>query len=115
MVRAVGWKIHGLELAAPSVSQANRVRCAGKLEACLPELLGVLSLPGGASAVQKVSPYDSAENDLTEGPFLGGFMKVNQGKSLTMSGSVCALPVTGKGQENTQQVFYYSIFPNMLL
>jgi Rieske 2Fe-2S family protein len=40
--------------------------------------------------LSKISPYDSAENDLTEGPFLGGFMRVNRGKSLTMSGEACA-------------------------
>jgi glycine betaine catabolism A len=69
--------------------------------------------PGVHPQLQKVSPYDSAENDLREGPFLGGFMKINPGKSLTLSGSACAAFV-GK-IENLQQVFYYSIFPNMLL
>ena len=69
--------------------------------------------PGVHPQLQKVSPYDSAENDLREGPFLGGFMKINPGKSLTMSGNACAAFV-GK-IENLQQVFYYSIFPNMLL
>ena len=69
--------------------------------------------PGVHPQLQKVSPYDSAENDLREGPFLGGFMKINRGKSLTMSGNACAAFV---GEiENLQQVFYYSIFPNMLL
>jgi Rieske 2Fe-2S family protein len=69
--------------------------------------------PGVHPMLSKVSPYDSAENDLAEGPFLGGSMKINQGKSLSMSGNACALPV-GK-IENLQRVFYYSIFPNMLL
>jgi Rieske 2Fe-2S family protein len=69
--------------------------------------------PGVHPQLQKISPYDSAENDLAEGPFLGGFMKINQGKSLTMSGNACAAFV-GK-IENLQQIFYYSIFPNMLL
>ena len=69
--------------------------------------------PGVHPQLQKVSPYDSAENDLREGPFLGGFMKINAGKSLTMSGNACAAFV-GK-IENLRQVFYYSIFPNMLL
>jgi Rieske 2Fe-2S family protein len=69
--------------------------------------------PGVHPQLQKVSPYDSAENDLREGPFLGGFMKINPGKSLTMSGNACAAFV-GK-IENLQQVYYYSIFPNMLL
>ena len=69
--------------------------------------------PGVHPQLQKVSPYDSAKNDLRDGPFLGGFMKINPGKSLTMSGNACAAFV-GK-IENLQQVFYYSIFPNMLL
>jgi phenylpropionate dioxygenase-like ring-hydroxylating dioxygenase large terminal subunit len=69
--------------------------------------------PGVHPMLSKVSPYDSAENDLTEGPFLGGFMKINKGAGLTMSGKACASPV-GK-IENLQEVFYYSIFPNMLL
>src|SRR5438874_12694583 len=69
--------------------------------------------PGVHPMLSKVSPYDSAENDLAEGPFLGGFMKINPGKSLSMSGNACAAFV-GK-IENLQQVFYYSIFPNMLL
>jgi Rieske 2Fe-2S family protein len=69
--------------------------------------------PGVHPMLSKVSPYDSAENDLCEGPFLGGFMKINKGKSLTMSGDACALFV---GDSNDlQRVFYYSIFPNMLL
>ena len=92
--------------------------------------------PGVHPALSKISPYDSAENDLTEGPFLGGFMRINRGKSLTMSGNACAIPVgsegppsadgqsrggekspPGAGPEEHEQhrVFYYSIFPNMLL
>jgi len=84
--------------------------------------------PGVHPMLSKISPYDSAENDLAEGPFLGGFMKINPGKSLTMSGNACALPIEhppspGYGaagereheKESTQRVFYYSIFPNMLL
>ncbi len=35
--------------------------------------------PGVHPMLAKVSPYDSAENDLSEGPFLGGFMKINKG------------------------------------
>src|SRR5207253_1801215 len=84
--------------------------------------------PGVHPQLQKVSPYDSAENDLREGPFLGGFMKINPGKSLSMSGNTCALPIRAGNKElataspsaggpdhEHQIVFYYSIFPNMLL
>jgi Rieske 2Fe-2S family protein len=66
-------------------------------------------------ALSKITPYDSAENDLTEGPFLGGFMPITSGNSLTMSGNACALPVGEIRAEDHQRVFYYSIFPNMLL
>src|SRR6266536_502881 len=65
--------------------------------------------------LSKISPYDSAENDLTEGPFLGGFMRIETDKSLTMSGNACALHVGNFGNEDFRLVFYYSIFPNMLL
>jgi Rieske 2Fe-2S family protein len=65
--------------------------------------------------LSKISPYDSAENDLTEGPFLGGFMRIAKGKSLTMSGNACALAMDQFGDEDFRLVFYYSIFPNMLL
>jgi len=65
--------------------------------------------------LSKISPYDSAENDLTAGPFLGGFMRIASGKSLTKSGDACALPVGNFGDEDFRFVFYYSIFPNMLL
>jgi len=76
--------------------------------------------PGVHPMLSKVSPYDSAENDLAEGPFLGGFMKINPGKSLSMSGNACALAIghdhaQEHNRESTQRVFYYSIFPNMLL
>ena len=65
--------------------------------------------------LSKISPDDSAENDLTEGPFLGGFMRIASDKSLTMSGHTCALPVGDFGDEDFRFVFYYSIFPNMLM
>jgi Rieske 2Fe-2S family protein len=71
--------------------------------------------PGVHPALAKVSPYDSAENDLAEGPFLGGFMKIAKGASLTTSGQACALAVGESGGEDDGRVFYYSIFPNMLL
>ena len=81
--------------------------------------------PGVHPTLPKLTPYDSAENDLCEGPFLGGFMPIKKGKSLTMSGNACALPVGDDhppspssgvaGERNQERVFYYSIFPNMLL
>jgi Rieske 2Fe-2S family protein len=71
--------------------------------------------PGVHPALQKLTPYDLAENDLCEGPFLGGYMPITKGHSLTMSGNACALPVGDISAEDHARVFYYSIFPNMLL
>jgi Rieske 2Fe-2S family protein len=91
--------------------------------------------------LSKISPYDSAENDLTEGPFLGGFMRIVKERSLTMSGNACALGIADSSRardrapahnrnpsqkneddydhehehDGKNRVFYYSIFPNMLL
>ena len=71
--------------------------------------------PGVHPVLSKLTPYDSAENDLCEGPFLGGFMRIAKGNSLTMTGNSCALPVGDIKGEGHNRVFYYSIFPNMLL
>lgn len=65
-------------------------------------------------ALAKLTPYDAAENDLFEGPFLGGFMPIHKG-SMTMSGDACAIPVGDIKAEDHRRVFYYSIFPNILL
>jgi phenylpropionate dioxygenase-like ring-hydroxylating dioxygenase large terminal subunit len=69
--------------------------------------------PGVHPTLSKLSPYDSAENDLTDGPFLGGFMRIVKGNSLTMSGKSCALAIGDF--PDFDRIFYYSIFPNMLL
>ena len=71
--------------------------------------------PGVHPALSRLTPYDSAENDLSEGPFLGGSMRITKGKSLSLSGNACALPVGDIKAEDHARVFYYSIFPNMLL
>lgn len=71
--------------------------------------------PGVHPALQKLTPYDLAENDLCEGPFLGGYMPITKGRSLTLSGNACARSVGDIGAEDHARVFYYSIFPNMLL
>ncbi|MFL6515593.1 MAG: aromatic ring-hydroxylating oxygenase subunit alpha [Chthoniobacterales bacterium] len=71
--------------------------------------------PGVHPTLSKLTPYDSAENDLAEGPFLGGFMPIKKGASLTISGDACAMPVGQIPGDGHHRVYYYSIFPNMLL
>ena len=67
-------------------------------------------------ALVRLTPANSGENDLYEGPFLGGFMVITQaGGSMSTSGRACGLPVGELPPEDQQRVYYYSIFPNMLL
>jgi phenylpropionate dioxygenase-like ring-hydroxylating dioxygenase large terminal subunit len=64
-----------------------------------------------------VLPYQSGANDLTEGPFLGGYMEIKPpNQSATMSGRSCGPLVNGEfSSEEGRRAFYYSIMPNMLL
>jgi Rieske 2Fe-2S family protein len=64
----------------------------------------------------KLTPPTSGENDLTDGPFTGGFMVINEGhQSLTMTGRSCGRMVGDLPEEDLNRVYYYAIFPNMLL
>jgi Rieske 2Fe-2S family protein len=68
-------------------------------------------------ALTKLTPPTLGENDLIDGPFLGGYMILSDGAdSMTMSGRVCGLPVDpGLPEEDHRRVYYYSVMPNMLL
>jgi Rieske 2Fe-2S family protein len=67
-------------------------------------------------SLAKLSPPTSGENDLVEGPVLGGFMVITtHGGSLTRSGRTCGLPVGALAPAEQRRVYYYAIFPNMLL
>ena len=64
----------------------------------------------------KLTPYTSGENDLIDGPYLGGYMVITkEGGSLTMSGRACGTPVGALPPQEQNRVYFYSIFPNMLL
>ncbi len=73
--------------------------------------------PGVHPALTKLTPPTGGENDLVEGPFLGGYMILNEdAHSMTMTGRVCGLPVDANlPAEDHNRVYYYSIMPNMLL
>jgi len=68
-------------------------------------------------ALVKLSPATSGENDLFEGPVLGGFMVINEDVgSMTMSGRSCGVPVSNQlAEDDRRRVYYYAILPNMLL
>jgi phenylpropionate dioxygenase-like ring-hydroxylating dioxygenase large terminal subunit len=61
-------------------------------------------------------PYTSGENDLTSGPFLGGFMVIAEpNASLTVTGRFCALPLGNAVPEEAHRAYYYTLFPNLML
>jgi Rieske 2Fe-2S family protein len=61
-------------------------------------------------------PYTSGANDLTEGPFLGGYMEIAQpNESATVSGRACGLLVGDLQGDDLHRAYYYSLFPNMML
>jgi len=67
-------------------------------------------------ALDLLSPSQSGRNDLSEGPFLGGYMTLNEpGGSLTTNGHTTRPPVGEVGGDDLNRIYYYSIFPNMLL
>jgi Rieske 2Fe-2S family protein len=71
--------------------------------------------PGVHPALARLTPYNRAENDLSDGPHLGGFMPIRPGGSITASGNTCAPLVGELGAEDRARVYYYSIFPNLFL
>ncbi len=66
--------------------------------------------------LDKLSPSDSGRNDLSEGPFLGGYSEMRQeGTSLTVSGHSSRPPLGTVSGEELGRVYYYTIFPSFML
>lgn len=55
----------------------------------------------------------AAAHDLTEGAFLGGYMEILNGESITMSRRMCALPLSPADAKGVSRGWYYSA-PNTL-
>lgn len=66
--------------------------------------------------LNRLTPFRNSWNDLEEGPFLGGPMRMEiDGGSMTMSGQRCAAPLGDLTGEALNLVQYFTIFPNLLL
>jgi Rieske 2Fe-2S family protein len=66
--------------------------------------------------LEKLSPSESGRNDCTEGAVLGGYSTLRvQHASLTTSGVTARPPLPGVTRENLSRVYYYTIFPSLLL
>jgi Rieske 2Fe-2S family protein len=62
-------------------------------------------------------PYESGANDLVEGPFLGGYMIIAEPhESATMTGRLCAPPISAEfGKDDRRRAYYYTVMPNLLV
>jgi Rieske 2Fe-2S family protein len=66
--------------------------------------------------LNRLTPYRDSYNDLEEGPVLGGPMRLAQdGGSMTMSGRRCAVPLGQVAGDDLNLIYYYTVFPNLLL
>jgi glycine betaine catabolism A len=66
--------------------------------------------------LEKLSPSDSGRNDLSEGPFLGGYSELRESReTLTASGHTKRAPLPHVQGANLSRVYYYTIFPSLLL
>ena len=66
--------------------------------------------------LNKLTPYRQTENDLDEGPVLGGPMwMTNPEGSMTMHGGRCAPPFPDLSPEQRGRVYYYVLFPSAFL
>lgn len=64
----------------------------------------------------EIHNYLGGRNDFFKGPFLGGYMDFNSDKeSITSSGKYCCPPLKNIKGNDLRRVYYYSLFPNMLL
>jgi glycine betaine catabolism A len=61
-----------------------------------------------------LSPWQSGRNDLSEGPFLGGYMQLAH-ESMTVDGMRRRPPLPGLLPDDLGRVWYYALFPNLLL
>ena len=66
--------------------------------------------------LNRLTPFRNTENDLEDGPVLGGPMWMQDPEgSMTISGARCAEPFSGLDEEERGRVFYYTIFPSAFL
>lgn len=65
--------------------------------------------------LNQLSNYRSGDNVLTEGPIVGGYMELAHDGSMSRSGRLCAPPLGDVAGEDLNRIYYFSLFPNMLI
>jgi phenylpropionate dioxygenase-like ring-hydroxylating dioxygenase large terminal subunit len=72
--------------------------------------------PGVHPLLTKLTPVQSAQHDYSKGAVIGGFMDLTKERgSMTMDGNAAAPPICDVTGDDLQRIYYYSIFPNILL
>jgi len=72
--------------------------------------------PGVHPLLSRLTPFESAQHDSSKGAVIGGFMElIKERGSMTMDGEAAGPAVCDVGGDDLQRVYYYSLFPNMLL
>lgn len=72
--------------------------------------------PGVHPLLSELTPVQSARHDHSEGGVIGGYMDLSKTRgSMTMDGEAAAPPICDVSGVDLQRIYYYSIFPNMLL
>ena len=75
-----------------------------------------LHCPNLHPALNKLSHYLSGENEPLHATYMGGRMDLRPGvETLSMDGIVPARAAAGLSPDDRRRVYYYAIFPNMLL
>ncbi|HXG54393.1 MAG TPA: aromatic ring-hydroxylating dioxygenase subunit alpha [Vicinamibacterales bacterium] len=75
-----------------------------------------LHCPNLHPALNTLSHYLSGENEALQPTYMGGRMDLRPGvDTLTWDGTCDRAPLPGLSSEDVRRVYYYSIFPNMLL
>ena len=72
--------------------------------------------PGVHPLLTELTPVQSARHDASKGAVIGGYMDLTKERgSMTMNGEAAAPPVCNVSGVDLQRIYYYSIYPNMLL
>jgi Rieske 2Fe-2S family protein len=105
------WKMSELQIAHHIKYELN---CNWKL--ILQNYQECYHCPGVHPLLTQLTPVQSAQHDASKGAVIGGFMDLTKERgSMTMDGEAAAPPICDVSNEDLQRIYYYSIFPNMLL
>ncbi len=105
------WKIDELRIAHHIRYELN---CNWKL--ILQNYQECYHCPGVHPLLSELTPVQSARHDADAGAVIGGYMDLTKERgSMTMDGEAAAPPICDVSDDDLQRIYYYSVFPNLLL